>query len=1164
MCIPSATDAVFTLKVRNPKNFTLVTPTSSADAGRIIRFPHLSPQPVYGTDYALRQTASDTLTLVYKSAFLKKYEWNTGNIGPEITFISTDGRVFSERFNTNIEVNTPPKLSYATIAKTRTADATGKHYYVIILKADEMAQTAGTATPAEKLHKDIKTLSVTGRESGNVAFTSGDTAFDVSTAVPIANRRLLAYNEVDQLGSGEGPTPPSNWTTLNSDPWALRYRTDTEVRTAATVYTFRLADEKGLISNEISVSTSQTQAQDVQLFDGTNEIFAGADSSTPPSGMHTKNADSPADTSVTVKAKTATVGAIITGRVEKYNGSVWEQVGALVNSGSYNEVNIDLPAPTPNAELAYKITLTAGGIGFSSGNEKVFYVKVTKNTTITINGTDNNAWEALKHEVETPSGAAAIKIDGVITAPGTNQQIKVKRPITIEGNAGNATDKLNGNNQTYIFDIWPAGDLKLKKLTLQGGKNTDTSRGGGAIYCAGGKLTADDIIIENCEATKNGGGIYVKDSNEITLQNTQIKHCTAAGTGRGGAIYVQSATVTITGCTITGNTSTGSGGAIFAEKDAFNPGSSAARVTISGGIIGGTGTDANKTTGSSSGGGGIFIVGTGNTLTIQDNAQLIGNRAGSNGGGVCAIHATVTITGCPLSGNIANSYGGGVYAKGATVNITNCTLTGNEAALKGGAICAEKADSTASTVTISGGTIGGTGANDANKATGSNGEGGGIYAGENCTVTLQNNARVIGNKAGTDGSDGRGGGIYAEKATVNMTNCTFESNTATKSSGGVYASGATVTMTNCTLSGNKADNNTDDGTSGGIYTYQGNLTMRGCTLTGNTARLDGGGVRAESTPVTMTNCTFTGNKARCGGAICASGANVTVIGGTIGGTGTDANEVTATSQSSGGGIHIERGATVTLKGSVQVIGNKAPGSAEGAGVYVHCDSTLQMQESAQVDTNNDVFLQEYSGTAAKIIVAGALTPQGGIAARITVADNRYNISTQVLDGTSALLNSEHLKFSVTPKGSEYWVVKNDGYLSNTTTDIFANISKNQIQAAESSMSAAQITDRQTKLLNKLILYKTSENNYGIMHVTEVHNTDPSGFGHITFNYKTFNDDGTLKNAHDNREVKGTFFFDLDEESTSEPDSDFWLENVSTASSTRHFTPKNSAKFYVLP
>ena len=382
-------------------------------------------------------------------------------------------------------------------------------------------------------------------------------------------------------------------------------------------------------------------------------------------------------------------------------------------------------------------------------------------------------------------------------------------------------------------------------------------------------------------------------------------------------------------------------------------------------------------------------------------------------------------------------------------------------------------------------------------------------------------------------------------------------------------------MTNCTLSGNTADNNINDGTSGGIYTYQGNLTMTGCTLTGNTARLDGGGVGAESATVTMTDCTFTGNKARCGGAICASkgGANVTITGGTIGGMGSgEANEVTDTSQSSGGGIHIEGSATVTLTGSVQVIGNKAPGDAEGAGVYVHGGSTLQMQGSAQVHTNNDVFLQEHSGNAAKIKVTGALTSQGGTAARITVADNQYNTGRKVLDGTSTLLNSQHGKFSVTPKSGEYWIVKNDGYLTNTTTDIFANISKNQIQAADSSMNYTEtnpITDRKAALEGKLILYKTSENNYGIMHVTEVDNATESGKGHIKINYKTFNSNGTVLQTENNKKVVGTFHFDLDTGLTGNAivlprKSDFWLRNSTAADADRLFVPQNGAKFYVLP
>ena len=1198
MCIPSATDAAFTLKVRNPKNFTLVTPTSSADAGRVIRFPHLSPQPVYGTDYTLRQTASDTLTLVYKNAFLKKHEWNTDNIGPEITFISTDGRVFSERFNTNIEVNTPPKLSYATIGKTANPIG-GKHYYVIILKAEDMSETAGTAS--ELLHKDIKTLSVTGRESGNVAFTSGDTAFSVNS-VPIANRRLLADIEVAQLASGEGPTPPSDWTTLNSGPWALRYRTDTEVRTAATVYTFRLADEKGLISDEVSVSTSQTQAQDVQLFDGTNEISVGADSSTPPSGMHTKNADSPADTSVTVKAKTATVGAIITGKVEKYNGSGWEQVGALVNSGSYNEVNIDLSAPAPNAELAYKITLTAGGIGFSSGNEKVFYVKVTKNTTITIDVTDNStwngkvsAWDALKDAVENSSGAAAIKIRGEINAPnGPDKHINVKRAVTIEG-SNNNNDKLNGKDRTYVFHVWFNGDLKLKKLTLQNGNSLAISGvgGGGAIYCGGGKLKADDVIIQDCKA-KNGGGIYLNGSSGMTLTNCQIINNNVTNGNGGGITFgtggsYDASEYTITGGKISGNTVTMTDGVLTYSGAGLAIANVNIKLTldsceISSNTINGNSTKTprgagiwlgNKATCTIKGsaqikdnklhetgnpnsfigtGGGIQF--DGGRLTLESGTIISGNCA-KNGGGIWGgSGCTVTLqNNARVIGNKAGTEGGGVYAQGATVDITNCTLTGNEAALKGGAICAVKADSTASTVTISGGTIGGTGTNDANKATGSNCEGGGIYAGENCTVTLQNNVRVIGNKA--TGSDGRGGGIYAEKATVKMTNCTFESNTATKGGGGVYASSATVKMTNCTLSGNKADNNSNDGTSGGIYTYRGSLTMTGCTLTGNTARLDGGGVRAESTPVTMTNCTFTGNKARCGGAICASSADVTIKGGTIGGMGSgEANEVTDGPQSSGGGIHIERGGTVTLKGSVQVIGNKAPGSAEGAGVYVYYDSTLQMQESAQVHTNNDVFLQEYSGTAAKIKVTGALTPPDGIAARITPTN--YAATVKVLDGSA--VGSEHLKFSVTRGGTppKNWYVGNDGKLTDDPAAIFNTITEAQIKAFEQNMKGDTVS-QYNNLKNRLIFYKTNIGNYGVMLIT---NTPPIGADayNLKFKYKTYST--TMPNAETT--VGGTHSFDLDTgtQSTSaapiDNTRDFFLQN------SEDIVPKNNATFYVLP
>jgi len=107
-CIPSANDVTLTIKLRNPKNFTLVMPTSSAD---VIRFPGLTTQPTYGTDYTLEQTPDKAaLKLTYKPGFLKAHEWSNGGIGPEITLISTDGRKFGKKFSLNLKADTaPPK-----------------------------------------------------------------------------------------------------------------------------------------------------------------------------------------------------------------------------------------------------------------------------------------------------------------------------------------------------------------------------------------------------------------------------------------------------------------------------------------------------------------------------------------------------------------------------------------------------------------------------------------------------------------------------------------------------------------------------------------------------------------------------------------------------------------------------------------------------------------------------------------------------------------------------------------------------------------------------------------------------------------------------------------------------------------------------------------------
>lgn len=43
LCIPSADDVKLTIKLRNPRKFTLIMPTTVFDAGKVINFPGFPP-----------------------------------------------------------------------------------------------------------------------------------------------------------------------------------------------------------------------------------------------------------------------------------------------------------------------------------------------------------------------------------------------------------------------------------------------------------------------------------------------------------------------------------------------------------------------------------------------------------------------------------------------------------------------------------------------------------------------------------------------------------------------------------------------------------------------------------------------------------------------------------------------------------------------------------------------------------------------------------------------------------------------------------------------------------------------------------------------------------------------------------------------------------------
>lgn len=748
LCVPSAGPVTVTMEVHNPKNFSFIMPNSPGAPTDIVRFEDgkvkgsLGSKPVYGTDYTLEPTPDNkALKLTYKAAFLKANERSSANIGAAITLYSTDGRKFNQNYKFDLEANTPPKLSYVTIGKT-TAPINGKRYYVIILKAEDMTETGGT--PSGLLHEDITTLAVEGGESAGILFTSENTAFDVGTGTA-ENRRLLEAGEVTRLTAADfnGTAVPPDWNQADvNSSWALRYKTNIVVKAASKTYTFRLTDKKGLSSSPVSASTSKTKAQDAQLFDGTTEISGTGESS-----PYSMNAELSA-ASVSVTARTTTADAKITGMLEKPNDSSW--VPRTIDSGSRTSIDISLPAPEANQEILYKITVAAGGDGFDPGTEKVFYVKVTKNTTISINPADNttwggqpSAWDALKATVENGS-ARVIIVDGTITAPGHNKQIQVKRTVKIMGKTGKTHDILDGADQTFIFDIWPDGNLSLEKLTLQKGNNTTASgvAGGGAIYCGGGKLNTDDVIIEECTA-KNGGGIYAKNvagTPEIKLTATTIRRCEADRLG--GGICIEKGTLTLENATIGGSVADGNkaknGGGIYVAgvgstgemtdgEISFNEASNTDYISLGGGICikdkasftmkRGT-INYNKSTphlSHTAYGGGVCVVGSQPddkhaSFTLQTGT--IEHNTADYGGGVMADNGgEFTMTGGDINDNEAKVCGGGVAIHGAmkmtegTINQNKCTTT--DPTFGGGGIFLWFSFNDQVTLNMTGGTISG-------------------------------------------------------------------------------------------------------------------------------------------------------------------------------------------------------------------------------------------------------------------------------------------------------------------------------------------------------------------------------------------------------------------------------------------------------------------------
>ncbi len=344
-------------------------------------------------------------------------------------------------------------------------------------------------------------------------------------------------------------------------------------------------------------------------------------------------------------------------------------------------------------------------------------------------------------------------------------------------------------------------------MTIWGGS---AYTGGGIGVTYGATLTVSGCTVAGNSASSNalgGGGIF--SEGVLTLSGSVIQNDSAVS---GGGIATANGAVTVTDSTIEDNVATGSGGGIWTYGGTVTvtgstlsansaPGGGGISTTEGAVTVINSTIEDNVTT--TAGGGGINS--DGSTVTVTGTAIEDNTATAAGGGGGIYNAGTMTVSDSTIAGNTAAAYGGGIFNWYGLLTVTDCTIENNSVSTYpdgGGGIINLDGALTVSSSTISG------------NSTGQYGPGGGIANGGTLTIS---NSTIASNSAGYDAF---GGGIvngFYDAGTLTAVNSTIAYNDAYNSGGGLSDTpGSTATLYNTIVAANTGGDGADDIAGAGV------------------------------------------------------------------------------------------------------------------------------------------------------------------------------------------------------------------------------------------------------------------------------------------------------------------------------------------------------------
>ena len=256
---------------------------------------------------------------------------------------------------------------------------------------------------------------------------------------------------------------------------------------------------------------------------------------------------------------------------------------------------------------------------------------------------------------------------------------------------GSGADTIDFGSITQVT-LLAALDNITSDITITGGTNVSIDAGSSRrhfIITGNGRLTLNDIILNNGKSSQDGGSIYVASGGRLTLTNVELGG--AESGGRGGGIFIASnATAVIQGTSRIHSSRAPNGGGIY----------SMGSLTI---IDSTLESNKAKTIGSATGeyGGGIYIAG--GSATVRGGSKIRQNTAEvEHGGGIYIAGGGITISNSQITSNTAEKSGGGIdVVLGARLVISNSSVSKNKAKNNaGGGISFAGSNSSISHVTM--------------------------------------------------------------------------------------------------------------------------------------------------------------------------------------------------------------------------------------------------------------------------------------------------------------------------------------------------------------------------------------------------------------------------------------------------------------------------------